>query len=120
MCLRLFRCVLVDSLCGCMYGDNLCVHVCLGVCTVRLMDENHFGDPVYIYYALSSFKKGIPCRSTMFNVFGQNFARRPDEIEIRLCNMSCKADCELQPSYLVIFCVIYIPSTALGHMSSFE
>nr|XP_022294458.1 uncharacterized protein LOC111104675 [Crassostrea virginica] len=63
-----------------------------GVCTVRLMDENHFGDPVYIYYALSSFKKGIPCRSTMFNVFGQNFARRPDEIEIRLCNMSCKAD----------------------------
>ncbi|XP_011447691.3 uncharacterized protein [Magallana gigas] len=61
-----------------------------GVCTVRILNNEQYVEPAYVYYALGTFKKGIPCRSTMFNVYGDRFTDRPDEIAIQQCNMSCK------------------------------
>lgn len=62
----------------------------IGVCTVRILNNEQYVEPAYVYYALGTFKKGIPCRSTMFNVYGDRFTDRPDEIAIQQCNMSCK------------------------------
>ncbi|XP_048729931.2 uncharacterized protein LOC125647289 [Ostrea edulis] len=60
-----------------------------GVCTVQLINNEQYTEPAYVYYALGTFKRGVPCRSTMFDVYGDQFTKRPDEIAIEECHMKC-------------------------------
>ncbi|XP_061187797.1 uncharacterized protein LOC133195849 [Saccostrea echinata] len=71
-----------------------------GVCTVQLINPEQYIDPAYIYYALKFFKKGIPCRSTMFDYFGESFITRADEIQIGECTATCKDNSSVKFSRL--------------------